>query len=694
MAQATQKHHRPIHQRRAVAFDPVAEIDALIIEPSLIPDLSFLGSIARETSVEYPVVPGAESRAAENITGAVVAPDVGTVLGSELDTVLRLPLNTVIASDVNTVLKSGADTVPMSPPTSVPPATSTVPRLPLNPVIALDENTVLKSETNTVLRSPQASAQPETSTVPRLLLNTVIAPDENTVLRSEIDRVRGSSRTSVATSNLSTVLNSETDTVLMSPRSIATGATAASPEGDVSPASSVIASQASATAKGIRGLDALPERPCSSGPARVGIWVTEAGEMVVEGRVQRINHAKDMLTGNEALVYELLWKDSKRKAEKKKHERGPTLLMDGDIEKLVQAGHNDLRKTGLSQSTIRRVRQSLLDKDFIVIEQPPDILRRTPTIFRVFSFEATLKRQQSKGRFYQAKIGPGHSFVWPLQAAQFKSGSAAESTVVNPNVSTVVNSDIATVVNADMGTPSEETIVSMVSSDMSTVFETNTLFKDKDLLLEKTTATDGLLLDSFAIRREFARYALVPDQRALTAMIAACQSQVPDLTTEELNFFLREKGSVVRSSSSVENPTGFLLKVVPRCFEGDPFREWRKQRQMEESATSKEVGTQAAISAIHEQLDAAPANNFWARIKSFLRQTVNPHTFDWLVPLRYLRLEAGKLFVWMPGEEWRHPAHKLREQIFAAIRDLALPITQIQFVTDEQVPELCGARND
>ena len=36
----------------------------------------------------------------------------------------------------------------------------------------------------------------------------------------------------------------------------------------------------------------------------------------------------------------------------------------------------------------------------------------------------------------------------------------------------------------------------MVSSDLSTVFEENMRFKDKDLLLERTTATETLLLDS------------------------------------------------------------------------------------------------------------------------------------------------------------------------------------------------------
>jgi hypothetical protein len=52
MAQATQKHHRPTHQRRAVVFDPKAEIDALIIEPSSVPDLSFLGSVEQKTACE------------------------------------------------------------------------------------------------------------------------------------------------------------------------------------------------------------------------------------------------------------------------------------------------------------------------------------------------------------------------------------------------------------------------------------------------------------------------------------------------------------------------------------------------------------------------------------------------------------------------------------------------------------------
>jgi hypothetical protein len=302
----------------------------------------------RACSVESPVAAEAGIDAADNTAPATVAPDVDTVLKSATDIVLRLPMNSVMISnpdtpfksEANMVLRSEADivprseadtvfrselnTVPMSPQTPVTPEMNTVLGLPLNTVAGPDENTVLRSDSDTVPKSMRTiPVSSEMGTVLRLPLNTVVTPDENTVLRSGMD--------TVATPRLSAV------------------------------------SAADSTDEKFRDLHVYTQRPSKSGPARVGVWVTEAGEMVVEGRVQRIDNAKDMLTGNEALVYELLWKESKRKAEKRKYEKGPTLLMDGEMEKLVQARHNDLRKTGLSQSTIRRVRQSLLEKDLLEV---------------------------------------------------------------------------------------------------------------------------------------------------------------------------------------------------------------------------------------------------------------------------------------------------------------------------------------
>ena len=314
MAQATQKHHRPTHQRRAVAFDPKAEIDALIIEPSLVPDLSFLGSVERPCSVESPVAAEAGINTADNTALATVASDVDTVLTSTMDRVLRLPMNSVMVPDLNTQLKSEANTVLMS-------EADIVPRSEAGTVLRSEAGTVLRSELNTVPMSPQTPVTPEMNTVLGLPLSTVAGPDENTVLRSDSDTVPKSMRTIPVSSEMGTVLRLPLNTVVTPDENTVLRSemnTVATPR-------SSAVSAADSTNERFRDLHVYTQRPSKSGPARVRVWVTEAGEMVVEGRVQRIDNAKDMLTGNEALVYELLWKESKRKAEKRKYEKGPTL---------------------------------------------------------------------------------------------------------------------------------------------------------------------------------------------------------------------------------------------------------------------------------------------------------------------------------------------------------------------------------
>ena len=149
MAQATQKHHRPTHQRRAVAFDPKAEIDALIIEPSLVPDLSFLGSMERVCSVESPVAAEAGIDAADTTAPATVAPDVDTVLKSATDIVLRLPMNSVMISNPDTPFKSEANMVLRSEADIVPRS---------------EADTVFRSELNTVSMSPQTPVMPKMNT--------------------------------------------------------------------------------------------------------------------------------------------------------------------------------------------------------------------------------------------------------------------------------------------------------------------------------------------------------------------------------------------------------------------------------------------------------------------------------------------------------------------------------------------------
>jgi hypothetical protein len=136
----------------------------------------------------------------------------------------------------------------------------------------------------------------------------------------------------------------------------------------------------------------------------VGLWITEEGGVVPEGRVRQIRLAQDVISPSEAAVYDTLWSASK-----------DSEAEGGEASRVVQAGYDYLAKhTELSKRTIQRIVEKLIDKDFIAIEKPADIYERSSTVYRVFSYGTVLERHVRKGRLHVAKVGPGFSYVRPL----------------------------------------------------------------------------------------------------------------------------------------------------------------------------------------------------------------------------------------------------------------------------------------
>jgi hypothetical protein len=145
------------------------------------------------------------------------------------------------------------------------------------------------------------------------------------------------------------------------------------------------------------------------------LWRTESGDIVPESRVRRISVAQDILSVAEKSVYDALWNS-------KQAVRG-----DGDAWRIVQAGYHLLgTRTRLSRKTIQRIIDRLLHKDFITIERPADIYKRTSTTYRVFSYWKALDLQGEKGHLYAVKIGPGYVFAEKLEttSALSRIGSA------------------------------------------------------------------------------------------------------------------------------------------------------------------------------------------------------------------------------------------------------------------------------
>jgi predicted transcriptional regulator len=132
-----------------------------------------------------------------------------------------------------------------------------------------------------------------------------------------------------------------------------------------------------------------------SSTGTVAVWLTEQGIVVPQGRVRRISVPHDVINSAEESVYETL-----------------RMAGDGDPSPVVEAGYDYLAKrTHLSKRTIQRIVEKLIDKDFIAIERPADIYRRTSTVYRVFSPKVILERHAQKGRSHVARQGPGFAYV-------------------------------------------------------------------------------------------------------------------------------------------------------------------------------------------------------------------------------------------------------------------------------------------
>jgi hypothetical protein len=65
------------------------------------------------------------------------------------------------------------------------------------------------------------------------------------------------------------------------------------------------------------------------------------------------------------------------------------------------------------------------------------------------------------------------------------------------------------------------------------------------------------------------------DEAAAAALWRLCRAVEPAAATDEVIHFIGVKAG----KSSAPMPLGFLLSAVPRCFQGDPIRQFRQQRR-------------------------------------------------------------------------------------------------------------------
>ncbi|MBZ5626269.1 MAG: hypothetical protein LAQ69_47435 [Acidobacteriia bacterium] len=101
----------------------------------------------------------------------------------------------------------------------------------------------------------------------------------------------------------------------------------------------------------------------------------------------------------------------------------------------------------------------------------------------------------------------------------------------------------------------------------------------------------------------------------------------PTATYEEVAHFVRAKETV---AMKMDNPPGFLLKAVPRCFEGVPFAAYRRGvRAWAEAVEQEQRRREAEMHQIeHEQHAILQDPNASQEDKQFARMYLGTAAAD------------------------------------------------------------------
>jgi hypothetical protein len=76
------------------------------------------------------------------------------------------------------------------------------------------------------------------------------------------------------------------------------------------------------------------------------------------------------------------------------------------------------------------------------------------------------------------------------------------------------------------------------------------------------------------------------DQEAVDRLIKNCRTEAADCTTEEIVEFVWSKAFLCRSGK-IENPIGFLIKQVPKHFQGEALQSYRENKRKELEAAAE-----------------------------------------------------------------------------------------------------------
>lgn len=333
-------------------------------------------------------------------------------------------------------------------------------------------------------------------------------------------------------------------------------------------------------------------------------------------RIYKCSRAQDGHSHIEQEVYSVLWKYGKPEGEDRLCHIGFSLIS---------------REARVHKRNISVIVRRLIQKQSIEIVRSEAAAPAIARTYRVFCFSTILKRRKATGLEWVSRRR-GVEFVNPENGeplfvhvnhrptistsdAVVPSGAAVaggedDITAAGSNGNTAAGPDAVTAPEPDGVTPphigswfrnllgkkQEEPTTSVPNVD-----EAQNEFPythDEAAQQPGPHATEYVSPDLLhGLRR------LVPtiDEQAVLMLWAECRSRAKDCTSEEVLSFVKAKASIALNGK-IQNPVGFLLSAVPKCFEGTAFEAYREeQRRRKDEEAKRRAREDERLKALQDQ---------------------------------------------------------------------------------------------
>jgi len=299
---------------------------------------------------------------------------------------------------------------------------------------------------------------------------------------------------------------------------------------------------------------------------------------VRKARVFRATLVQHGHTPAEQLLYLAMWSNGREA---------------GSGSRQITAGYRQLAHlANLNDKTVKYALQSLVEKLAIQVIAEEHVASRTGRTYCVFSYEQILARRNQAGLVWVRK-NKGVEFVEaPTVVNRPTVVQTSGPSMIDPRGANTT----ARITPTDPVVHSTPETVGLLTTPLG-----STSGKNRN----KTSTSSGLDFPP-ELMQGLLRVVPFIDEQAVWMLWKECQARVNDCTIEEILAFVGAKGGIALKGK-IQNPVGFLLTAVPRCFEGSAFATYREEerrkkeeelrRQQREHERQKQLSEQGRAEA-------------------------------------------------------------------------------------------------